>query len=463
MSEEKSKKNRDANVNLEVEQYFLGCVLSDGKYWDEISYIRAEMLSSESHQRIYDVVRETYESGGTPIIAALAKQFDDDAGLSEAGGGQYLRDLIEIVPTTLAVKDYAAEIYSLYLKRTVIDGFNRVIYLAEDTRRALTGADVLAQAESVMESIVIDKGADQGVVAPKQGVERALEAMGRAQRGERGLNTGIEQLDDIIKGLAPGNLYIIAGRPAMGKTAFGLTVAANMAWANKSVLFYSLEMPVEQLYQRILSRVSRVPMERMQTEKMLTQEDMEAIIKAGGEIGRWPLHIDDGAGLTMADIASRSKRHKRKYGVDVIMVDYLGLVNSQDKKASKVHQIEEITVGLKQLAKRIGVPVVLFAQLNRAVEFRDNKRPMLADLRDSGSIEQDADAVMFLFREEYYLQQPEMDGEREAERLSRLVQCQGLAEIIVAKNRHGRFGTAWARFDGGIQEFGSVDKGFAAI
>jgi replicative DNA helicase len=285
-----------------------------------------------------------------------------------------------------------------------------------------------------------------------------IEQARKAPNGIVGCPTGLLDLDRRLRGLKPGALYVLAGRPGMGKTAMGLTIAVNAARAGKRVLFISLEMPKEELFMRCYAMRTGISMEE-QVSADLSPEQLRQMDSAGEVLGSLPIEIDEGSGLTMAQIRSQARRARRRGGLDLLVIDYLQLVRPSDPKIPKVYQIEEVTVGLKRLSKELGIPVLLLSQLNREVERRDDKRPMMSDLRDSGSIEQDADVVMLLYREEYYLkQEAPTDRDEEEEWMQRLEAVQGLAEVITAKFRQGRTGTDRVLFEAERQRFSNLEQ-----
>jgi replicative DNA helicase len=299
-----------------------------------------------------------------------------------------------------------------------------------------------------------ESGADDTTLHISDCTRKTIEALKNPQAG---IGTGIPKLDAVLRGLKPGELYIVAGRPGMGKTTMGLTLALNVAISRRKVLFNSLEMPQEQLTQRLLSRLSG--------ECVHSGEPYNAdkVDEAKRTLDPLPLYVDDKAGLTVTDIVTRARRHKRKRGLDVLLIDYLQIIASEDKRPNMVHQLAEITGALKRLAKDLKIPVVLLSQLSRAVEDRDNRRPVLRDLRDSGAIEQDADVVMLLYREEYYQSEAHAAAkpstgfkgskEKQAAQLADFEALKGKAEVIIAKYRQGRMCTVHLGFDGERQWF----------
>jgi replicative DNA helicase len=450
-----------------IEQCFLGCLFASDRAYDEHTpKIRQEYFSIPVHARIFEAIRVRYEEGKPVSVALIAPLFADDPDLSGVGGAKYIFDLADCVITTMqaTINGYAEKIHDEHCRRAVLRLSGEI---GEFTKKPDFSAKTeLSSIETVVSNLVAGLTAegDDPAAAPdlSSSVDKALDDIRSAQAGSFGIRTGLGKLDAHLRGLKPGRLHIVAGRPAMGKTAFGVTVAVNAALAGKKVLLFSIEMGESDLTQRILARLSGISVDAMNTPHLLTEEEDAKIGEAAEKIRHLPLSVKHRQFLTASNVLSMARRFKRKHGLDLLMIDYLGLMQAEDKKAIKVHQIEEITTGLKRAANTLEVPVVLLAQLNRGVELRDDKRPQLSDLRDSGSIEQDADVVMLLYREEYYLTHKKPISEKfgsdhrkkkEAERGADIAAIRGRTEIIIAKNRQGRTGTIHAIFDGERQVF----------
>lgn len=457
-----------ADFLTEIEQHFLGSLIVSDRAFDEYApKIRQEYFSVGVHARIFEAIRLKYEEGKPVSAALIAPLFANDPDLVEAGGSAYIRTLVDCVITTIVdtVNGYAEKIHAEHCRRATFQLASSISEIAE--KPDFIAKEELTTIETMTSNLVAGLTAegDDLSVAPdlSDSVDKAMVDIRAAQAGSFGIRTGLEKLDAHLRGLKPGRLHIVAGRPAMGKTAFGVTVAVNAALAGKRVLFFSIEMGESDLTQRILARLSGVSVDAMNTPHLLTDEQNSKISEAAGKIRYLPLRVEHRQFLTAATVMSMARRFKRKHGLDLLMIDYLGLMQADDKKALKVHQIEEITTGLKRTANALSIPVVLLAQLNRGVELRDEKRPQLADLRDSGSIEQDADVVMLLYREEYYLIRnskqvspgfrTDIKKQKETARAADIDAVKGMAEIIIAKNRQGRTGTIHVKFDGERQVF----------
>lgn len=452
----------------EIEQAFLGALIVSERAYDEHApRIRQEYFYTPVHARIFESIRKMREEGKHISVALVAPLFADDPDLADAGGSQYISDLANCVISTMmmTVNSYAEKIHSEHCRRAACHLARQIDDVAQ--KPEFSAKDDLSTIEAMTSSLIsglTEEGEDPAVMPDlSASVQKAMTDIHAAQSGVFGVKTGLGTLDAHLRGFKPGRLYIVAGRPGMGKTAFGITFAVNAAKAGKKVLFFSIEMSDSDLGQRILARVSGVSVDDMNTPHYLAEEQVDKLRVAAKEVSSLPLKIEHRQVLSAATILSMARRWKRKHGLDLLVIDYLGLMQADDKKALKVHQIEEITTGLKRAANTLGIPVVLLAQLNRGVEQREDKRPQLSDLRDSGSIEQDADVVIFLYREEVYLRQdtkPISQGfnqnyrnKKEAERLADAEAVKGKAEIIIAKNRQGRTGVIPVRFSGERQMF----------
>jgi replicative DNA helicase len=353
----------------------------------------------------------------------------------------YITNLMSNIITLKGIKEYGNIIFDLHCKRAIDKLGDDLKQLIKDPE--LRAKDILSNAEMYISSAYsLDDKKNVNHISKDINI-----AIQESLNPTFGIRTGINALDNKIMGLKNSCLYIIAARPGMGKTALGLTIALNTALSGKNVLFMSLEMPLIQLQQRILLRV-----------------------KEYDKLNNLPLYIDDSAGLTISDITAKARSHKRKHKLDVLFIDYLGLIASENKSMNKVHQIEEITTRLKLLSKELNIPVILLSQLSRSVEMRDNKIPMLSDLRDSGSIEQDADVVAFIYREYYYKKNEFGANDKKKNSIFKennknletsidadIEAIKDDADIIIAKNRHGSSGNIKVKFLADKQWFTNND------
>ncbi len=416
------------------------------------------------------------ERGQIANPVTLKNFFDQDTALAEIGGAQYLARLAANVVTIINAEDYGRTIYDLHLRRQLIAIGEDMVNNAYAYEFEREGAQQIEAAEQRLFDLATT-GQVEGGFRP---FDRALaEAISMAEAAFKrsgrttGISTGFVDLDKLLGGLHPSDLVVLAGRPSMGKTAVATNIGFNAARSFRPLTapdgrigaedgarvgFFSLEMSAEQLATRILSEESRVPSNNIRKGEV-SHEDFDRFIEASQRLAAAPLFIDDTPALSIAALRTRARRQQRQHGLDLIIIDYLQLVrgSGDGRQDNRVQEISEITRGLKTLAKELGVPVIALSQLSRAVESREDKRPMLSDLRESGSIEQDADVVIFVYREEYYLsrgepgRRPEENEEKYNERYERwhkrLEEVSGTAELIVAKQRHGPIGKVTLRFD----------------
>ncbi|MFN3952867.1 MAG: replicative DNA helicase [Pararhodobacter sp.] len=462
--------------NIEAEQQLLGAILTNNDVYDRISsLIKAEHFFDPVHQRIFEIAAARIQKNALASPVTLKAFLEDDAGLKELGGPAYLARIAGAAISAYAARDYAQMIYDLAVRRDLIQ-------LGRDIAAQAARVDVESEPkEQIIEAEQrLYKLGEQGVA--ERGFQSFLKAVTEAvnvanaayQRdgGLAGISTGLADLDRKLGGLHPSDLLILAGRPSMGKTSLATNIAFNVAKAWKRGLrpdgsegtvnggvvgFFSLEMSAEQLAARILSEAAEVPSEQIRRGDM-TEAEFRRFVEAAKALEACPLYIDDTPALPISQVAARARRLKRTHGLDVLMVDYLQLLRGSSKE-SRVQEVSEITQGLKAIAKELNIPVIALSQLSRAVESRDDKRPQLSDLRESGSIEQDADVVMFVFREEYYRER-EKPGDHDLEAMAKwqeiMEKVHGRAEVIIGKQRHGPIGTVELSFEGRFTRFGNL-------
>lgn len=457
--------------NSEAEQALLGAILLDNARLEEISeFLQPIHFAAEINGKIYDAIMKVTSQGLVADPITLRAYFEKNDELKSVDGGNYLIQLVNSVISTTGTQDYAKLIYDLYMRR-------QLIALGEDiSRRALSfeleekAADQVEIAEAKLYEIsAADK---RGGLVPFGGALSdtmdVLEVAYKSDSSITGLTTGFIDIDRWTGGMSRSDLVIVAGRPAMGKTALATNIAFNAASAylrkkegGGKVAFFSLEMSKEQLVTRILAQECEIPSERLRRGE-IKEEDYVRLVEEKKRIADLPLFIDDTGALTAAAIRSRARRLKRQFGLDLIIIDYLQLIQgSSDKKnENRVQEISEITRSLKIMAKELDAPVIALSQLSRAVEARDDKHPQLADLRESGSIEQDADVVMFVYREEYYefRRQPRDGTEEHKKWMEKMAKIHNLAEIIIAKQRNGPIGVAKLFFDGKYTKFDNLSE-----
>ncbi len=479
-----SESEQTAPQNIAAEQAILGCILlSNGQYHRVADFLRPEHFSEPVHVRIYAAIEKLIERNEVANPVTLKRFFDADAALAERGGAAYLVKLAGASVTPLNVADYGRTIHEAYKLRQLGE-------IAENIRADVHAGDpersadvVIGDAEEALYQLA-EQRRGSGTLAPvaeasRIAVARAEEAY-KARGKIVGLETGLVDLDRFLGGLMPAELIVCGGRPSMGKTGLATTIArgaarkiaGEMATGGRKggVGFFSLEMSKEAIAARLIADESGVSTEK-QRRGELDQTDFEAIMQGQQAIDRLPIFIDDSAALGIAQIRHRARRMARRNGLSLIIIDHLQKTKQPSKVESRRLEIEEMTGGVAALAKELNVPVLLLSQLSRAVEQRDDRRPTMADLRESGSIEQDADVILFLYREEYYLRRSpptQRDGEddadfgaRHARWSQRCASVAGAAEIIVAKNRNGRDGTINVHFNAERSRFeNAAQEGF---
>ena len=474
MKEIKSIQNNAENKqpsNLEAEQALLGSIMVNNDIIDEIStIINSNTFYDPAHIKIYEVIESLNNKGMIANPITLKNFFEKDNMLNEVGGTEYLVKLTRFSGSVKQAIDYAKIIHEMYLRRELVmvsdklssDTLNansqekNAEKIIEDTEKSLYD---LAERGSFSQSILkFNKALDETI-------KMATLAM-QSDQGIVGVPTGLTDLDEKLGGLHKSDLIILAGRPSMGKTALATNIAFNAAQhilgrqEKSCVAFFSLEMSSEQLSTRILSEQARIRSDDIRRGKV-TEEEINRYIETSRNIYNLPLYIDETPAITIAALSNRARRVKRLNGLSLIVVDYIQLMRpSLSKNEGRVQEISEITQGLKALAKELSVPVLALSQLSRAVEQRDDKLPQLADLRESGSIEQDADVVMFVYREAYYLErkQPKLGSIEHAEWQSKMNDVNGLADIILGKQRHGPTGTVKVEFEGIYTKFKDLSK-----
>jgi len=466
-------------ANIEAEQALLGALLFDNAAFERLGdNLQARHFFEPFHQRLFAAI-ETYVRKGQlaePIL--IAEQFARDPAFEELGGVRYLADLVDRAPPAANAPDYARVIYDLALRRDLIRIGGEIAATAQAGDSELDAQEQIEAAEQQLYQLAEAGGVSQGFVPFADAIQGALAMAAEAHSrdgGLAGLSTGLIDLDAKIGGLHPSDLVILAARPSMGKTSLACNiafdVARNYAWEPQPdgsrktvrggvVAFFSLEMSAEQLALRLLAEASGVSGDRLRKGEIDAME-FGRIRDAAMEIQEAPLYIDATGGITLAKLVARARRLKRMVGLDLIIVDYLQLVTTgAGGPDNRVQEVSMITQGLKALAKELNVPVLALSQLSRQVENRDDKKPQLSDLRESGSIEQDADMVMFVYREEYYLSrlEPREGTEEHFKWQEQMDQVQGLAELIIGKQRHGPIGTVKLSFNSDTTKFGNLAR-----
>ena len=467
----KINQNNKQPSNLEAEQALLGSILVNNDIIDEIaSTINPNVFYDPAHVKIYEVIESLNNKGIIANPITLKNFFEKDNMLNEVGGTEYLVKLTRFSSSTKQAIDYAKIVHEMYLRRELVLISDK---LNVDTINASADEQ---NAEKIIESTekslfdLAERGSfSQSFLKFNQALDQTIEMATLAMQNDQGIvgvPTGLKDLDEKLGGLHKSDLIILAGRPSMGKTALATNIAYNAAQhiqarqEKSSIAFFSLEMSSEQLSTRILSEQAKIKSDDIRRGKV-TEEEINRYIETSRNIYNLPLYIDETPAITIATLSNRARRIKRLFGLSLIVVDYIQLMRSSvSKNEGRVQEISEITQGLKALAKELSVPVLALSQLSRAVEQRDDKQPQLADLRESGSIEQDADVVMFVYRESYYLErkQPKLGSIEHAEWQSKMNDVNGLADIILGKQRHGPTGTIKVEFEGIYTKFKDLTK-----
>ena len=466
---------RTAPHNLEAEQALLGAILVNNEACDRVSaFLTPEHFFEAIHARIYEVASTLIRAGKLASPVTLKSYFDNDATLKEIGGPAYLARLAANATTIINAEEYGRTVYELAQRRKLIGVGTDLVNEAFDPDIEDLSKDLIERAEQTLYEMAETGKYGQGFQPFARALTDAVDmAAGAYQRdgGLSGISSGLRDLDEKMGGLQSSDLIILAGRPAMGKTALCTNIAYHVARAYKAehqtdgsvkvmdggvVAFFSLEMSSEQLATRIIAEQSAVSSERIRRGK-ITEDEFHRIVEVSREMQSLPLYIDSTGGLTIAQLAARARRLKRQRGLGLIIVDYLQLLTGSSRRAAegRVQEVSEITVGLKALAKELNVPIMALSQLSRQVENRDDKRPQLADLRESGSIEQDADVVLFIYREEYYLarKEPRPNTTEHQQWMDEMARVHGVAEVIIGKQRHGPTGIVELQFDASLTKF----------
>ena len=469
-SVQKTVENKQPS-NLEAEQALLGSILVNNDIIDEISsIINSNIFYDPAHVKIYEVIESLNNKGMIANPITIKNFFEKDNMLNDVGGTEYLVKLTRFSGSTKQAIDYAKIIHEMYLRRELVLISDK---LSNDTLNANSkeqnAENIIEDTEKSLFQLAERGSFSQSFLKFNQALDQTIEMATLAMQNDQGIvgiPTGLTDLDEKLGGLHKSDLIILAGRPSMGKTALATNIAYNASQhllkrqEKSSVAFFSLEMSSEQLSTRILSEQARIKSDDIRRGKV-TEDEINRYIETSRNIYNLPLYIDETPAITIATLSNRARRIKRLSGLSLIVVDYIQLMrSSSNKNEGRVQEISEITQGLKALAKELSVPVLALSQLSRAVEQRDDKQPQLADLRESGSIEQDADVVMFVYREAYYLErkQPKLGSIEHAEWQSKMNDVNGLADIILGKQRHGPTGTVKVEFEGIYTKFKDLTK-----
>ena len=456
--------------NIEAEQALIGSILVSNDIYDEVSsIIDSKKFFDPIHIKIYENIERLIAKGLLANPITLKNYFENNEGIKELGGHEYLIKITKFSTSTKQAIDYAKIIQEMHVRRELIKISENVLGEASNNNDTNSGIEIIQNAEKSLFDLAERGHFNRSLLKFESALKQTIEMAKSAYQNEEGIvgvPTGLKDLDNRLGGLHKQDLVIIAGRPSMGKTALATNIAFHAAkniekkGTKSTVAFFSLEMSSEQLSTRILSEQSKIRSNDIRQGKV-SEKEFEQFIETSKNIYELPLYIDETPAITISAISNRSRRIKRLFGLDLIVVDYIQLMRSgSNRNDGRVQEISEITQGLKALAKELDVPVLALSQLSRQVEQRDNKKPQLSDLRESGSIEQDADVVMFVYREAYYLEnkEPTLGSVEHAEWRQKMDEVSRLAEIIVGKQRHGPTGNVKVEFEAMYTKFKDLEN-----
>ena len=469
--------SREMPSNIQAEQNLLGAILLDNSVTDRLNdLLMADYFYDPLHGRIFEAAMRLIGRGQLANPVTMRAFFENDAAFTDEDPQQYLTDLVDGVISVAEAPDYGSIIYETYLRRELIKVADQIAHEAGRSEMDVSASMQLEKAEQYLFNLAENDTPETGLRGFNNVLTATIAMAETAAKSDghlSGVSTGLTDLNKLMGGMHRSDLIILAGRPGMGKTALATNMAFHAATTTRTgevavpVAFFSLEMSAEQLGIRILAEQSALDSEAIRRGR-LNSAEFSQLVEASARISSAPFYIDDTPGLSVSQVASRARRLKRTNGLGAVVVDYLQLLSAQIgvRAENRVQEISNISRSLKNLAKELDVPVLALSQLSRSVEQRDDKRPNLSDLRESGSIEQDADVVLFVFREEYYLnkgeptQKENETNDKFAERYQRwrerLEVLNGKAEVIIAKQRHGPVGTVNVAFEARLTKFGDL-------
>ena len=448
--------------NIEAEQAILGTILVSNEIFDEINTIISNInFYDPMHQKIFAAIESLIYKGMLANPITLKNYFEnekDDLNIPE-----YLVKITKFSTSSRQAIEYSKIIYDMYVRRELIKISENTIDTAKQKDLNVSGQNIIENSERLLFDLAEKGSFSSSLIKFDEAMKLTIEMASNAYKNDEGIvgvPTGLRDLDDTLGGLHESDLIIIAGRPSMGKTALATNIAFNAAQRlqasgkKSSIAFFSLEMSSEQLSTRILAEQSRIKSNDIRRGR-ISDEQFDKFIETSKNISELPLYIDETPAISIAALSNRARRIKRLHGLDMLVVDYIQLMRATNTKDGRVQEISEITQGLKAIAKELAIPVLALSQLSRAVEHRDDKKPQLSDLRESGSIEQDADVVMFVFREAYYLErkEPRPATVEHAEWQAKMNEVSNLAEIIIGKHRHGPTRSIMLEFEAMFTKF----------
>ena len=459
--------------NIEAEQAVIASILVSNDIYDEVSpLLDSQKFFDPVHSKLYEIIEKLISKGLLANPITLKNYFENNEGLKELGGQEYLIKITKFSTSTKQAIDYANIVQEMHVRRELIKISESVLeQSANNLESSESGEEIIQNAEKSLFDLAERGHFNQSFMKFESALKQTIEMAKSAYQNDEGIvgvPTGLTDLDSRLGGLHKQDLIIIAGRPSMGKTALATNIAFHAAKniekkkSKSTVAFFSLEMSSEQLSTRILSEQARIRSNDIRRGKV-SEKEFEKFIETSKNIFELPLYIDETPAITIAAISNRSRRIKRLFGLELIIVDYIQLMKSgrsNDYNFNRVQEISEITQGLKALAKELNVPVLALSQLSRAVEQRDDKKPQLADLRESGSIEQDADVVMFVYRAAYYLErkEPTLGSIEHAEWQQKMDEVSRLADIMIGKQRHGPTGNVQVEFEAMYTKFKDLEN-----
>ena len=453
--------------NIEAEQSVIGSILLSNDIFDEVTLIiTSKNFYDPIHRKIFGALEKLIYSGLLANPITLKNYFEKEK--DELNIPEYLVKITKFSTSSRQALEYSKLVFDLYVKRELIKISNEMIDEAKQNDLGNDGQKIIESYEKSLFDLAEKGSFSSSLIKFDEAMRQTIEMASNAYKNEEGIvgvPTGLRDLDDRLGGLHKSDLVIIAGRPSMGKTALATNIAFNAAkkiqemGEKSSVAFFSLEMSSEQLSTRILAEQSRIKSNDIRRGK-ISEEQFDKFIETSKDISELPLYIDETPAITIAALSNRARRIKRLYGLDMVVIDYIQLMRASNSNNGRVQEISEITQGLKALAKELAVPVLALSQLSRAVEQRDDKKPQLSDLRESGSIEQDADVVMFVYREAYYLQgkEPRPATVEHAEWQAKMNEVSHLAELIIQKQRHGPTGNVMLEFEAMFTKFKDIQN-----
>ena len=449
--------------NIDAEQAVIGSILVTNEIFDEINIIvSSKNFHDPMHQKIFEAIENLIYKGMLANPITLKNYFENEK--DELNVPEYLVKITKFSTSTRQAIEYSKIIYDMYVRRELIKISEQTIDTAKINDLNTSGQNIIENSERLLFDLAEKGSFNSSLIKFDEAMKRTIDMASAAYKNDEGIvgvPTGLRDLDDRLGGLHQSDLIIIAGRPGMGKTALATNIAFNAAQKlqdsgrKSSIAFFSLEMSSEQLSTRILAEQSRIKSNDIRRGK-ISDEQFDKFIETSKNISELPLYIDETPAISIAAMSNRARRIKRIYGLDMIVVDYIQLMRgSLNYKDGRVQEVSEITQGLKAIAKELSIPVVALSQLSRQVEQRDNKKPQLSDLRESGSIEQDADVVMFVYRESYYLEnkEPAPATVEHAEWQAKMNEVSNLAELIIGKQRHGPTGNVFLEFEAMFTKF----------